>query len=52
MARVSIESLEKRYSPKAAPAGLKLVKATTTPAGVTINRYARDGKVRTGSFAD
>ena len=36
----------------AAPTGLKLVHSRTTPAGVIIARYARDGEVRTGSFAD
>ena len=36
----------------AAPVGLRLLDSRVTPAGVTINRYARDGAVRTGSFDD
>lgn len=32
-------------------AALKLVGSKVSPSGVTINRYVRDGEVRTGSFA-
>jgi dihydrofolate reductase len=33
------------------PCALKLVKSTTSPSGVVIATYERDGAVRTGSFA-
>lgn len=36
----------------ARPAALRLVGSRTTPAGVIVARYARDGEVRTGTFAD
>jgi len=35
----------------AAPGAFELVRSMTTPAGVTVNRYARAGAVATGSFA-
>jgi dihydrofolate reductase len=33
------------------PGGLKLISSVASPSGVTISRYARDGEVRTGSWA-
>jgi dihydrofolate reductase len=33
------------------PGALRLISSVTSPSGVTMNRYVRDGEVMTGSFA-
>lgn len=42
---------KKLFGSGAVPAGLKLVKSSTTPKGVIIARYLREGDVETASFA-
>jgi dihydrofolate reductase len=42
---------KKLFGSGAVPAGLKLVKSSTTPKGTIIARYRREGEVETGTFA-
>jgi dihydrofolate reductase len=38
------------FSEGASPGALKLVSSKVSGSGVTVNRYARDGQIRTGNF--
>ena len=40
------------FDGQAQPSAFRLLESSTSPTGVLINRYLRDGEVRTGSFVD
>jgi len=40
------------FADGALPTGWRLLKSQVTPSGVVVASYARDGEVKTGSFAE